>query len=336
MAQVKAHEADRALARLDPGISLLLVYGPDQGLVGERAEGAARAFVGDKADALQIVKLDGSDLASDPLKLADEAHAAGLFGGRRAVRFAAPSRPVTAAVQLVLATPPRDCLIVIEAGDLPKSHALRTIVEKSASGLAVPCFVDQLRGIESLIDQVLGASGLSIDRASRSVLAGRLGADRALSRRELEKLALYVGAGPAVTAEDVMAVVGDAAARSVDDIVDGAFAGGVARLDLAFLKLRQEGGDPGVLLGYALRHGLALLAARHEMESSGQQASAMADKMRINFLRKSAVTTALERSSAAQLTRVVAMLESAVLQTRLNPALADPIAARALWNIAAR
>ena len=43
MVAIKAHEAERTLARLDPAWRLVLIYGPDAGLVSERAAGLARA-----------------------------------------------------------------------------------------------------------------------------------------------------------------------------------------------------------------------------------------------------------------------------------------------------
>lgn len=121
MATIKAHEAERALARLDPAWRLFLFYGPDSGLVSERAKALASVSVDDAQDAFQLVRMDGDELASDPLKLTDEANTIGLFGGRRAIRVSATSRPLLAAVEPLLATPSQDAVVIIEAGDLQRS-----------------------------------------------------------------------------------------------------------------------------------------------------------------------------------------------------------------------
>jgi DNA polymerase-3 subunit delta len=104
MVAIKAHEADRALAKPDPAWRLVLIYGPDAGLVSERAAALARASVDDANDAFQLVRMDGDDVASDPLKLVDEANTIGLFGGRRAIRVSPTSKPLLAAVEPLLAT----------------------------------------------------------------------------------------------------------------------------------------------------------------------------------------------------------------------------------------
>jgi DNA polymerase-3 subunit delta len=334
MAAVKAGDVERTVAQLDPRHRVVLVYGPDAGLVAERAALIASRAVSDPADPFQLVRLDGADVAADPMKLADEANTIGLFGGRRAIRVSATTRSLATAVEPLLRAPPVDSLVVLEGGDLNRGNPLRAAIERAASGLALPCYADQGRGLDQLVDQVLSAHGLRIERDARTLLLARLGADRQLSRRELEKLALYRAEG-AVTAADVDAIVGDAAARDIDDVVDGAFGGNLSALDLAWSKLRQGGEDVSVLLGFALRHGLTLLNARDTLDRSGGSPASAVEGMRgLHFARKPAAEAALRRFATAQLLRAVTGLDSAVAQARRNPALADALAARALWNIA--
>ena len=57
------------------------------------------------------------------------------------------------------------------------------------------------------------------------MLQSRLGADRALSRAEIEKLALYCLGRRAVTLEDVESIVGDAADLALERIAEAAAEG---------------------------------------------------------------------------------------------------------------
>ena len=77
----------------------------------------------------------------------------------------------------------------------------------------MPCYGDAARDLGSIIDEMVRAAGKSIDRTTRDHLTGLLGGDRQTSRREIEKLLLYVGTDPAVQAEHIDAVVGDTAQR---------------------------------------------------------------------------------------------------------------------------
>ncbi|MGO4408238.1 DNA polymerase III subunit delta [Bosea sp. RAF48] len=333
MVAIKAHEADRTLARLDPAWRLVLVYGPDAGLVSERAGTLARASVDDPSDAFQLIRMDGDAVAADPLKLADEANTIGLFGGRRAIRVSPTSKPLLAAVEPLLAVPSQDALVIVEAGDLQRTNPLRTACERAKTALAVPCYGDAARDLGSIIDEMVRAAGKSIDRTSREHLAGLLGGDRQTSRREIEKLLLYVGTDPAVREEHIDAIVGDTAQREQAMLVDAVFAGKLPVLDLAQAKLSSEGLDPGVMLGTVLRQALALLKARQAVDA-GKGVRDVVGTMRLPYPRIATTEAALNAWSSAKLSEAVGLLGNAILTTRQNADMGRAVATRTLWTLA--
>src|SRR5205823_990182 len=85
MVALKSSEIESFVARPDPARAVVLVFGPDAGLVSERADAIIRASVDDPTDPFALVRLDGDALASDPARLIDEATTIPLFGGRRAI-----------------------------------------------------------------------------------------------------------------------------------------------------------------------------------------------------------------------------------------------------------
>src|SRR5262245_38320585 len=64
MVALKGADIDRFVARPDPARPIVLVFGPDTGLVRERAEALVRASVDDPKDPFQLARLDGDELAS--------------------------------------------------------------------------------------------------------------------------------------------------------------------------------------------------------------------------------------------------------------------------------
>src|ERR1700704_6972937 len=85
MVAIKNRDADAFVARPSPAQPIVLLYGPDAGLVHERAEKIIKASVDDPNDPFALVRIEGDALASDPSRLVEEAHTVPLFGGRRAV-----------------------------------------------------------------------------------------------------------------------------------------------------------------------------------------------------------------------------------------------------------
>src|SRR5437660_11432803 len=138
MVALKSSEIESCVARPDPARAVVLVFGPDAGLVRERVEAIVRTSVDDPNDPFALVRLDGDILASDPARLADEALTVPLFGGRRVIRVRAGSRNIVPAVEGILGTALRDCRVVIEAGDLKRGTALRNLCEPAKTAAAIP------------------------------------------------------------------------------------------------------------------------------------------------------------------------------------------------------
>src|SRR5499427_10751821 len=228
MVALKGFEIDKFLAR--PHQPVVLVFGPDAGLVRERAETLVRISVDDPKDPFQLARLDGDELASEPTRLVEEANTIPLFGGRRAIWIKAGGRNFAPALEALVAAPPPDCRVVIEAGDLKRSAPLRAICERAKQAAALPCYLDAEKDLLRLIDDELREFELAISPDARAALIPLLGGDRLASRHEIRKLALFARGKARVELDDVVAVVADASTLGLDDLVDAAFAGRTAEL----------------------------------------------------------------------------------------------------------
>jgi len=332
MVALKGSDIDAFAARPDPKRPIALVFGPDAGLVRERVESIVKASVDDPADPFALARLEGDALADEPSRLVEEAHTIPLFGGRRAVWVKAGGRTFAAAVEALIAAPPAaDCRVVIEAGDLKRNAPLRAMCEKSAVAAALPCYVDGDKELARLIDEEMRAAGLTIAPDARALLASLIGGDRRASRNEVRKLALYAHGKPAADVDDVLAVVADASALGLNNLVDAAFAGRASNVETQFAKTRAEGTHPTAIIGAALRQVAQLHRARLAVESGTPMDEAMPG---LHFTRKRLVEAALSAWSAARLEKMMARLAEDSLEARRRPALAEVIAQRALMAAA--
>jgi DNA polymerase-3 subunit delta len=336
MVALRGKEIDAFLARPDAGRPIILLYGPDAGLVRERAEALLASAVDDPGDPFSLVRLDGDELSAEPSRLVDEALTIPLFGGRRAIRVRAGSRSFASGIDALADTPLKDCRIVIEAGELRPESPLRKACERAKTAVAIACYPDTERDLAKLIDDELRLSSLRIASDARAVLMGLLGGDRQASRNELRKLTLYAHGKGEVTLDDVMAVVADASEMKIDPIVDGAFAGNPAAVETEFAKAMLAGTYPGVIISAAQRQA-AWLHKSAVAISEGTPASAVLDGgfPRLHFSRKANVEAALRNFDAARLMLVIDQLATAALDMRKQATLAAAIAQRALLSIAA-
>jgi DNA polymerase III subunit delta len=336
MVALKGAAIERFLDRPDAGKPVILVFGPDAGLVHERAGALIRAAVKDLHDPFALARIDGDTLAEEPERLVEEAHTVPLFGGRRAVWVRAGSRPFVPAVERVLASPlGADCRIVIEAGDLRRGAPLRSLCESALNAAALPCYADSSRDLERLIDTEMRGAGLAITADARATLISLIGGDRAASRSEVRKLALYAHGKTTVERDDVIAVVADATTPALDDVVDAAFAGRTDALEVEFAKARSSGVAASTMVGALIRQAATLHRLRITVESGTSIGGAVEGLgPALHFSRKEAMQAALKAWTAARLERLLAQLGSTSLDARKYARLTYPIVQRALVSIA--
>lgn len=254
--KLPANRIEAFLRKPDPALRAVLIYGPDAGLVRERATQLAHTVVEDLGDPFRVAVLSAASLANDPARLQDEAAALSMIGGRRVVRIRDGEERLAPAFSRFFADPPPgDSLVVVEAGELDSRSRLRGAFESALNAAAIPCYVEAEEALERVVVTLLKERGLEVDADAQAFLAAHLVGDRQVARLELDKLALYVGtAGKRVTLDDARVCIGDSAALELDDIVWAAAEGGFATLDRTLERLFAEGLPPVTVLRAALRH----------------------------------------------------------------------------------
>src|ERR1700712_2041150 len=336
MVALRGRDIDAFLNKPDPARPIILLYGPDAGLVRERADALVASAVDDAADPFSLVRMDGDDLAAEPSRLVEEAMTIPMFGGRRAIRVRATSRSFAGAIDTLADMPLKDCRIVIEAGELRPESPLRKACEKAKTAVAIACYPDGERDLARLIDDELKVSNLGIAPDARATLTALLGGDRQASRNELRKLTLYAHGSGEVSIDDVMAVVADASELKLDPIVDGAFAGRPDLVESEFAKAMIAGTYPGVIISAAQRQA-AWLHKSALAVAEGTPVSTLLESgyPRLHFSRKGAVEVALRNFSAPRLVGIIEQLATAAFNMRKQATLAAAIGQRALLSIAA-
>jgi len=273
--KIAARQVESFVRTPNPDVRAILVYGPDQGAVLERATSLCRSVVEDLRDTFRVVDIAPKSLSSDPALLSDEAAAIAFGGGRRVIRVRGAGNDIADRFSDFFDHPSGDALIVVEAGELQARAKLRTCFEKSDIAAALPCYVDEGVGLEGTIRQMLSESGLTVDPAALDYLSSNLGGDRQVTRRELEKIVLYIEPGGRVSLQDAQACVGDGAATSMDDVTIATASGDYAALDTA-LRRCQANGDPAVMIVRAVqRHFHRLHLAAGVMQNGANANTAM-------------------------------------------------------------
>ena len=333
---VKSHEADKYVVNPPKALSIALVYGPDAGLVQERAEKLLKTVTPDLSDPFNAADLSEAALLADPARLADEAAAISMMGGRRTVRVRGAGNDMADILEGFLDDPKGDALVVIEAGDLAKTSALRKLFDGHKTAAAIQCYPDSVRDLGDVVRDALRAEGLTIMPDALEDAVSRLGSDRGVTRRELEKLILYMHGQKQVTLADVRAVMGDEAEARSESACDAAGTGDLARLDRELERLWASDTQPAQVIRSAMGHFQRLVQAR-ESSARGTNMDDVMKRLRppIHFSRANAFKAQAQRWSTDRLGEALDMLLEAEALTRTTGAPAEAVTGRALMNIAA-
>lgn len=250
---------ERFLKEPAPAIAAALIFGPDEGMVHERAMQVSRAILGEADDPFRLTELTGDDIKADPARLIDEARAIAMMGGRRVIRVTRVTDAVESAFAALL-TDHKDsaqCLVVIEAGDVGGKSSLKRLFENAPHAAAIACYRDEGAALPTLITAQLKAAGMAVEPDALAYLAANLGGDRGITRSELEKLILYMGDGRKVSLSDAMACIGDQAAIGLDDLCQAIGMGDLRSLERQIERNLAETNEISLLRAVA-RHFMRL------------------------------------------------------------------------------
>ena len=232
--------ADRAIARPDPACPALLIYGADAMRVALKRADAATAIAGANAgDEMRLTRIAAADLRKDPAQLGDAIKAMGFFPGPRVVVLDDAGDGHAEVVAAVLADwTQNDARLVVTAGALTKSSALRKVFEGHPTAAAIGVYDNPPDRAE--VERMIAAGGIAaIEPAAMGDLIALAGAiDPGDFRQTVEKLALYVlGSDAPVTPADVAAIAPALIEAEVEAVIDAAAEGRAGDLCLMLRRL---------------------------------------------------------------------------------------------------
>jgi len=306
-------QIERALDTAPAEVRLFLLYGPDES--GSRAlADRLGATMGAEAER---VDLTGAALKADPARLADEAAAIALFGGRRHIRVFPAGDEALDAVEALLDAAVAGNPVVLIAGALRKDAKLLKRTLGDPATLVFASYPPE--GDEA--DRLAIALGRPLGLRIRPDVSRRLGeisgGDRAILTRELEKLALYLDAAPERPADlehDALdAVAAGSGEGDLSRLVDLLLSGQQSEADAELARLGGEGVEGIALLRPLLRRLLLLAQMRAEIDAGVPLDRVIASSGRFLFGRNRAalsrqlgqwdsraLVTAIERTAAAE------------------------------------
>lgn len=319
----------------DPKARVILIYGPDNGLMRERSVTIGKTVTPDLNDPFNAVTITGDILIEDPARLSDEAKAMSMMGGARLIKIEGGSDKLTTTIKEYLTAPSDENLVIIEAGELGPRSSLRALCEKAKNATALPCYVEDERSVSQLIRDVMTEAGFRIEHEAQAVLATNIAGDRAKARNELEKLITYMGTGTKnITLEDVQASTGDIGISSLETLIYATAGSDPKNATAAFQRLIKEGVAEIVILR-SLQNHFKRLHYTNCLIASGQSTDQAVKSLQppLFFKVENAFKAQLNRWRGAKLEIILQKLSDLEAETKKTGTPVETLCSQAVLSI---
>jgi len=338
--EIKPARAKGFVTTPDADLNVFLLFGPDEGLIREWSDQLQKQIVEDPQDPFRLADLDGAAVSSNPSLLYDEAGAMAFGGGDRVVKVRRLAGRIADSVLDFLKEPVGEARVILEAPGASKQNAIVKAAIKSKHAAAIPCYHDENRSLRDLVIDALKTVGLKPGPGVVEHIETHAGSDRALTRREVEKLALFMGASGAdmpvaVDLEQAQAAVGDTALLTIDSLIDAVFDGRQHDVERTLARVRLESTASGSILRAMSNHAARLLRFQAALRN-GMDAKQANRQLRppIHFARLERVSRQAQLAPGLVSAAMTRLAEAEAL-TRQTGMPDDTICDRALFGIAA-
>lgn len=326
MVAIKPQQAASFLRSIPKEIEAILVHGTDPGLVAERARTAAESLAARDTPPGEIIRIEDVDLESDPERLAVELRTLPMFGGRQIVRTTLSRRITAQALKSLVEPGSLSGYLIVEGGNLRPDDAARQLFERGPNTAALACYADEARDIDALISETMREAHIEITEDARQLLATRLGADRAMTRSELEKLTLFAYGRKRIEIEDVDAVVGDAAELALDLVINAAAAGRAGRALSLIDRAVAAGESPQGIILALQRYVQRLDRVRANLDGGSSFEDAVRSlRPPLHFKQKAAFESQVRVWDRARLAHLHTVVDKAARAARRTSALEETL-----------
>lgn len=261
--KLSARDLTRLIAKPDPALAGILIYGQDAMRVSLKRQELVAAIVGPQGESeMRLERLAAGDLRRDAAQVLDAVKAQGFFPGARVLLLEGATDQSFDAIKSALGDWQKgDAQIVATAGALKASSKLRKLFEGATAAGAVAIYDDPPTREE--IEADLTRAGLKriAPEAMRDLTALARVLDPGDFRQTLEKIALYKhGDSAPLSPQEVADLAPASVEAGVDDLLHAVAEGESAQIGPLMVRLHAQGVAAVTLAIMAMRHFRALHA----------------------------------------------------------------------------
>ncbi len=334
--QIKTNNVDNYIANKKDYHPIVLVYGPNSGLVSERAKTIIKNLNEDSNNAFSVRTLDNDTLSNNEGLLIDELQTVGLFSEKKIIKLRLHSnKSILNQIKIALDIINSDTNLIIEAGNLPKSNALRTLIEKSKKSAALPCYNEDERSLRNIIRYEFKQQGITIDHDALDSLVSSLSEDRQICKNEISKLILYSHNTKKLHLNDIEMLINDTASSITEQVIDNTLIGNGKKALIQFSRGLSTG-TPAYQTAYSFQQHFLLLYKFCLLKERNFSLNSIVDNYKppIHFKRKNIINQQIQIWNSTYIQKAQNQTLETIKQSRLKSGIDEQLMAELILKLA--
>jgi len=318
MPEIAPRDVKQFLAKPAHDGRVYVFFGPDSGLVSDRAQKLAQLLAGNNGE---VIRFHEAELDETGGNLTDSLQAMSMFSERQVYLLPDMGKRLDGVIQSILQLPEGHHPAIMEAAGKGKGDKIIKDLLKTKDVYLIACYRESAKDVAQAIDEHLRQKGHKIDQDAFTHLTDILGEDHLLTISALESLELYLGPTPTIlTIEMVGEALGVRQSLDPSAIFD-AMMSGRARLVAQMAIAQEQDMHPAVIMG-ALERDIQTIGNMHALMDQGLSGKALFGKLfpKVHFSREHGLSRAARLLGPTKLQEFrLSLLKHEHLQRRDDP-----------------
>ena len=325
--KIKSFEVENYIEKLSPFKSLILLYGPDEGLVYYRSKKITKSFLGNtfNKNMLRIFDFDEKNINS----LNEIVETNSLFSKKEVIKIINPN---DRNINWLGTNSYENLLILVCASNLTAKSKLRKHFEEDKSCMAIPCYKTDAEQLKKIIVQFANKNNLKFENGSINYLIENLGENYQIIVNELSKVLLLKT--KTISYENVRSIISSNGSLLFEDIIFECLAGNKRFFKNNFNYNINDIGDASILLANTKRYLFIFGDALGEYNKTNLKDVIVKYMPRYLFKKKQIFTEIIINKSYEKIVKSIEILSEIEEKMRKNQNLYKAILLRGMLNIA--
>lgn len=273
--KLQASGISKFFADIPKNIKTILLYGPDAGLIYERAKIIEKFFQTKAQSQIDILKFSYSEFIAQKRSLGEITNNLSFFANMQIIIFSDMPQTIDKNFELDLKNNNSNIVICLSSELSPSSMLRKSFENNKESMIAIPCYIDNNLNIRKIAVSKLKQQNITFSDDVLDFIISTIKGDRKNILMELDKLVLYIGANNSLSLELAQKSLSASIAGELDDFVSAVLDKKILVANSTLDFLLEKNIQPISIFRALLRHMHRLANAIYQVQAGLTKQEAM-------------------------------------------------------------